>query len=307
MKTTRRVVLTGTPLSNNLFEFYRMSDWISPGCLGPESKFESKYEKNIMSCFNSDSSLEAQDRGTMLLKELFQIVGPFLHRLDSSVLEKDLPFIQQAVIHIHQTPIQKSLHRAFKKHFKSLGKNNFLDQYSKLFPVNNHPGALLLRSQSKKNTVEENSNIAEGCTTIAQQGQNLNNSKPSTKTSNDGDFAVLEFKVEPGQLDVPIQTNSQTSKGVEIIMLDDSDDEDDNEDAVVATVIDNSKTPRRESMGSDESEEEKVPWWDKVYKKYPHMGNIESGGKASVLLQILAHAEYIGKYSFSNLNVLNFF
>lgn len=310
MTTTRRVVLTGTPLSNNLFEFYRMSDWISPGCLGPESKFESKYEKNIMSCFNSDSSLEAQDRGTILLKELFQKVGPFLHRLDASVLEKDLPFIQQAVIHIHQTPMQKSLYRAFKKHSNALEKNNFLDQYQKLFPVNNHPGALLLRSKSKKNAVKERSNIAEGGTAIAQQEQNLSDSKSSTEKSSGGDLAILEIKVEPAQLDPhPIQSSSQSSKGIEIIMLDDSDDEDDNEDAVVATVVDNSKSPRRESMDSMqsvESEEEKVPWWDKVYKKYPHMGDISSGGKASVLLQILAHAEYIGKYFFSYLNILLF-
>ena len=48
IKTSRRIVLTGTPLQNNLIEFYRMADWIRPGCLGTESQFEKEYALTIM-------------------------------------------------------------------------------------------------------------------------------------------------------------------------------------------------------------------------------------------------------------------
>lgn len=48
METPRRVVLTGTPLQNNLNEFYYMTNWIKPGCLGTEAQFEKKFVSKIM-------------------------------------------------------------------------------------------------------------------------------------------------------------------------------------------------------------------------------------------------------------------
>jgi SNF2 family DNA or RNA helicase len=49
MKTSRRIVLTGTPLQNNLMELYQMAHWIRPGCLGAESDFEKNFVSTIMS------------------------------------------------------------------------------------------------------------------------------------------------------------------------------------------------------------------------------------------------------------------
>ncbi len=50
METPRRIALTGTPFQNNLFEYYRMIDWIRPGCLAKsESEFGRTYVDKITS------------------------------------------------------------------------------------------------------------------------------------------------------------------------------------------------------------------------------------------------------------------
>ncbi len=50
IQTPRRIALTGTPMQNNLLEYYRMTNWISPGCLcKSEQEFERSYNREIMS------------------------------------------------------------------------------------------------------------------------------------------------------------------------------------------------------------------------------------------------------------------
>jgi len=57
IKTPRRIALTGTPLQNNLIEYYRMAEWIRPGCLGTEAEFEKKYVSKIMTSLTVSSNI----------------------------------------------------------------------------------------------------------------------------------------------------------------------------------------------------------------------------------------------------------
>jgi transcriptional regulator ATRX len=48
IETKRRIALTGTPLQNNLMEYYRMANWVKADCLGPPKEFERMYAGPIM-------------------------------------------------------------------------------------------------------------------------------------------------------------------------------------------------------------------------------------------------------------------
>ena len=47
VRTMRRVLLTGTPLQNNLREYFHMVDYASPGELGDLDTFKRLYESTI--------------------------------------------------------------------------------------------------------------------------------------------------------------------------------------------------------------------------------------------------------------------
>lgn len=52
MDTRRRISLTGTPLQNNLMEYYHMANWVRPNYLGPPNDFECDYVRPIMESLN---------------------------------------------------------------------------------------------------------------------------------------------------------------------------------------------------------------------------------------------------------------
>ena len=65
-ETTCRIALTGTPLANNLMDYFHMVDWIAPGYLGPAEEFKSYFQYPIEHGFYHDSS--AYDRRYSLKK-----------------------------------------------------------------------------------------------------------------------------------------------------------------------------------------------------------------------------------------------
>ena len=46
-RTQSRIALTGSPLANNLTEYYAMIEWVAPGYLGDIAEFRAYYEKPI--------------------------------------------------------------------------------------------------------------------------------------------------------------------------------------------------------------------------------------------------------------------
>lgn len=250
IKTSRRIALTGTPLQNNLMEYFALLNWVRPDANGTELEFEKKYSKILIDSLASDASKEIQTEGERLLQELSANISSYVNRLDSSILENDLPPMKQAVIHIRRTKAQSKLYQAFKKYRQSKdGTNSFLDNFLKLSPVNNHPGVLL------KSTKMQHINK-----------EIVYNSSIITSPRNEG------------------------KSSSEVIIIDDADDDN------VENICDPPVDQEDEEMEtfSDMEEEHDQPWWAEVSKAI-NLNEIEHGGKIVLLLQLLAHADLIGK------------
>ncbi|KAL8691116.1 MAG: hypothetical protein Q9218_003590 [Villophora microphyllina] len=112
-KTGSRIALTGSPLSNNLSEYYALIEWIAPGYLGEPREFVYRYEEPIKEGLYSDST-DAQWRLGLKRLELFKReVNPKIHRADISVLASRLKGKSEFVIKVAATELQQRLYETF--------------------------------------------------------------------------------------------------------------------------------------------------------------------------------------------------
>jgi SNF2 family DNA or RNA helicase len=112
LSSEKRIILTGTPIQNNVMELWALFDFLMPGFLGSQNDFEIKYHKKIHSGIkklNLEEKLQENIFKTSLL-EIRKRIKPFvLRRLKQDVL-KELPekIIQDYMCEM--TPIQKELY-----------------------------------------------------------------------------------------------------------------------------------------------------------------------------------------------------
>ncbi|KAL9595775.1 MAG: hypothetical protein Q9219_006229 [cf. Caloplaca sp. 3 TL-2023] len=111
--TGSRIALTGSPLSNNLSEYYALIQWVAPGYLGEHREFKAHYEEPIQEGLYCDSSI-SQWRTALKKLELFKReVEPKVHRADLSVLASRLKGKSEFVIKVDLTPLQRELYQMF--------------------------------------------------------------------------------------------------------------------------------------------------------------------------------------------------
>lgn len=86
-----RLILTGTPIQNNVTELWSLFDFLMPGFLGSERQFNSRFARPILQSRESKCSKKDLEAGALAMEALHKQVLPFiLRRLKEDVLD-DLP------------------------------------------------------------------------------------------------------------------------------------------------------------------------------------------------------------------------
>ena len=89
--SNHRLILSGTPIQNNVLELWSLFDFLMPGFLGTEKVFHDRFAKPIAASRNAKSSSKEQEAGALAIESLHKQVLPFLlRRLKEEVLN-DLP------------------------------------------------------------------------------------------------------------------------------------------------------------------------------------------------------------------------
>ncbi|XP_015257700.1 PREDICTED: DNA repair and recombination protein RAD54-like [Cyprinodon variegatus] len=91
MDAQRRVLISGTPIQNDLLEYFSLVHFVNAGILGTAQEFKKRFELPILKGRDADASNRDRQEGEEKLKELIGIVNRFCsHLILSSGLGKML-------------------------------------------------------------------------------------------------------------------------------------------------------------------------------------------------------------------------
>ncbi|KAJ3071028.1 DNA-dependent ATPase protein rad54 [Podochytrium sp. JEL0797] len=113
LNAKRRVILTGTPVQNDLVEYYSLLSFAIPGVLGTEAEFRKNFENPIQRGRDSMALQADREKGDEKLKELLVIANKFIIRRTAELLTKFLPTKYEHVVFCKFTPLQLALYESF--------------------------------------------------------------------------------------------------------------------------------------------------------------------------------------------------
>ncbi|XP_049290349.1 DNA repair and recombination protein RAD54B-like [Anopheles funestus] len=105
----RRVLLTGTPIQNDLQEFFSLINFVNPGIVGAYQDFKARYETPIIISQRPGVLPQSMELGIERLNELNAITGRFMLRRTQEVINQYLPDKHEVVILCHPSELQTGL------------------------------------------------------------------------------------------------------------------------------------------------------------------------------------------------------
>ncbi|KAJ8985899.1 hypothetical protein NQ317_010656 [Molorchus minor] len=275
IRTLRRIVLTGTPLQNNLKEYWCMVQFIKPNLLGTYKEYLNRFVNPITNGQYTDST----QHDIMLMRKrshvLHKLLDGVVQRRDYGVLEPYLPPKHEYVLFINLTETQIKLYKHYMEKFarRNDGSNrtSFLfTDFQQLQRICTHPRVLLDKSNEKKEKFGEEDSDTEGSLKdfiddgdgSTSSSENDSSSKSGSESGSDKD---KEKKSKPSK---------SNKKGKRVTRAQAAMRRENNEDS------------------DPEIEEIKKEWWQE-YCDGDELDNINNSGKLFLLFQILKECEEI--------------
>ncbi|KAI0928410.1 DNA repair protein rhp54 [Taiwanofungus camphoratus] len=113
LNVRRRVILSGTPIQNDLSEYFSLLSFANPNFLGSKNDFRKNFEHAIIRGRDADASDAIKAESEKKLKELGGLVAKFIIRRTNDLLSKYLPVKYEQVVFCGLSQFQLSLYRLF--------------------------------------------------------------------------------------------------------------------------------------------------------------------------------------------------
>ncbi|XP_017671462.1 PREDICTED: transcriptional regulator ATRX isoform X2 [Lepidothrix coronata] len=161
IRSRRRIILTGTPLQNNLIEYHCMVNFIKENLLGSIKEFRNRFINPIQNGQCADSTLADVRVMKKRAHILYEMLAGCVQRKDYTALTKFLPPKYEYVLEVRMTPIQCKLYQYYLDHLTGVGGGNeggrgkagakLFQDFQMLSRIWTHPWCLQLDYISKEN------------------------------------------------------------------------------------------------------------------------------------------------------------
>uniref|UniRef100_A0A673B0X2 RAD54 homolog B n=1 Tax=Sphaeramia orbicularis TaxID=375764 RepID=A0A673B0X2_9TELE len=149
LSCNRRVILTGTPVQNDLQEFYAIIEFVNPGILGSSTSYKKVYEEPILRSRQPSCTEEERLLGEERAAELSRLTGMFILRRTQEIINCYLPPRLDWTLFCEPSSLQLELyrhllcHRVFRACLQaSMQTQTHLACITALKKLCNHPGLL---------------------------------------------------------------------------------------------------------------------------------------------------------------------
>ncbi|XP_063965132.1 DNA repair and recombination protein RAD54B-like [Lytechinus pictus] len=106
----RRILLTGTPIQNDLQEFYSIVEFCNPGVLGTSGSFHRVYEEPILRSNQPSATKDEKKLGAARATELSRLTSLFVLRRTQEINNKYLPPKVETVVFCQPSSLQLQLY-----------------------------------------------------------------------------------------------------------------------------------------------------------------------------------------------------
>ena len=113
LNAKRRCLLSGTPVQNDLLEYFSLVNFVNEGILGTSLEFRKRFANPILRGREADATDGEHTRGIEKQQEMADIVNRCIIRRTQALLAKYLPTKIEQVICCKLTPIQTELYEAY--------------------------------------------------------------------------------------------------------------------------------------------------------------------------------------------------
>ncbi|KAF2713071.1 SNF2 family helicase/ATPase-like protein PasG [Pleomassaria siparia CBS 279.74] len=111
-RSTNRLLITGTPLQNNLTELWSLLHFLLPTVFDKLSTFESWFDFSGLKDKDSFNDLLSEERQQYLVKSLHAVLKPFLLRRVKTDVESLMPKKREYVLYAPLSSMQRELYQA---------------------------------------------------------------------------------------------------------------------------------------------------------------------------------------------------
>ncbi|CAH1986403.1 unnamed protein product [Acanthoscelides obtectus] len=279
IRTKRRIVLTGTPLQNNLKEYWCMVQFIKPNLLGTYKEYLNRFVNPITNGQYTDST---QHDIVIMRKRshvLHKLLDGVVQRRDYSVLEPYLPPKHEFVLFVKLSEVQVKIYKHYMERYARRGdgvsnKTSFLfTDFQNLQRICTHPRALGDRNYDKSNK-DYDDEESEGSLKdfIDDDGATPSSSSDSSSESGSDSRGSKSGSDKDGKSKKKYQQRSRVTRALAAQRRENNEDSD----------------PELEEI-----KEVKKEWWQEFCDD-EGLENINNSGKLFLLFQILKECEEIG-------------